>query len=159
MTDVRVVVRGDDITFAGTEVELNKMQTKVRERYDFKVRGTLGSAGKYQQYNGIVCRTLRWADDGLVYEADENLQQALLRGLNEASKIISSAAVKAQDIDPQEDEEFLETGSAATFRTSAATLMANMSVVKSDVHYVAKDICTMMDKTHAWKLNKEPAHF
>ena len=40
LTDVRVVVRGDDFTFAGTEVELGKVQAKMRDRHDVKVRGT-----------------------------------------------------------------------------------------------------------------------
>ena len=44
VTDVRVVVHGDDFTFAETEVELNKVQSKMREWSNFKVRGMLGRA-------------------------------------------------------------------------------------------------------------------
>ena len=45
-THVRVSVHGDDFTFAGTESELRKIQAKMHERYDVKVRGILGS-GKW----------------------------------------------------------------------------------------------------------------
>ena len=42
-TQVRVVVHCDDFTFAGTESELKKIQAKMCEWYDVKVRGVLGS--------------------------------------------------------------------------------------------------------------------
>ena len=44
VTDVRVVANSDDFTFAGTKVELVKVQTKTREWYDVNVRGTLTRA-------------------------------------------------------------------------------------------------------------------
>ena len=42
-TLVRVVVHGDDFTFAGTEPELKKIRAKMCEWYDVQVRGVLGS--------------------------------------------------------------------------------------------------------------------
>ena len=42
-TQVRVAVHGDDVTFAGTESELRKIQAKMHEWHDVKVRGILGS--------------------------------------------------------------------------------------------------------------------
>ena len=42
-TQVRVVVHGDDVTFAGTESDLKRIQAKMHEWYDVKVRGILGS--------------------------------------------------------------------------------------------------------------------
>ena len=41
-TQVRVVAHGDDLTFAGTESELKRIQAKMHEWYDVKVRGVLG---------------------------------------------------------------------------------------------------------------------
>ena len=38
-TMVRVVVHGDDFTFSGTKVELDKMRRKMEEWYDIKNRG------------------------------------------------------------------------------------------------------------------------
>ena len=42
-TQERVVVHGGDFTFAGTESELKRIQAKMCEWYDVKVRGILGS--------------------------------------------------------------------------------------------------------------------
>ena len=41
VTDVRVVVHGDDFTFAGTKVEVRKLEVNMREWYDVKVQGIL----------------------------------------------------------------------------------------------------------------------
>ena len=40
---VRVVVRGDDFTFAGTDLELETIKSKMHEWCDVKVRGILVS--------------------------------------------------------------------------------------------------------------------
>ena len=40
---VRVVVHGDDVTFAATESALRNVRPKMCEWYDVKVRGFLGS--------------------------------------------------------------------------------------------------------------------
>ena len=42
-TNVRVVVHGDDFTFAATDSELGKMRSRMCEWYDVKVSGILGS--------------------------------------------------------------------------------------------------------------------
>ena len=92
MTDVRVVVGGDDFTFG-----------------EDKVRGTFGSERNDQRVSDILGRRLRWTDDGLECEADEKHPQTFLRGagLNEESQMVSSAAIKAEAVDPKEDEELL----------------------------------------------------
>ena len=50
-TQVRGAVHGDDFTFAGTESELRKIQAKMHEWYDVKVRGILGSGKRVVQRN------------------------------------------------------------------------------------------------------------
>ena len=49
---VRVVVQGDDFTFAATGLELRKMRLWMREWYDVKVRGILG-------VENVMCARLR----------------------------------------------------------------------------------------------------
>ena len=39
VTEVRVVVHGDDFTFSGTKAELDRMRRKMEERYDMKIEG------------------------------------------------------------------------------------------------------------------------
>ena len=67
-TQVRVVVHGDDITFAGTESELRKIEEKMHEWYDVKVRGILGSGKRDVHEIEILVRSLTWTEEGLEYE-------------------------------------------------------------------------------------------
>ena len=57
-TQVRVVVHGDDFTFAGTESELKRIQAKMHEWYDVKVRGVLGSGKRDVHEIEILGRNL-----------------------------------------------------------------------------------------------------
>ena len=41
-TEVRVVVHGNDFTFSGTKVELDRMRRKIEELYDINDIGTMG---------------------------------------------------------------------------------------------------------------------
>ena len=64
-TQVRVVVHGDDFTFAGTESELRKIEAKMHEWYDVKVRGILGSGKRDVHEIEILGRNLTWTEEGL----------------------------------------------------------------------------------------------
>ena len=94
-TQVRVVVHGDDFTFAGAESELKRIQAKMHEWYDVKVRGVLGSGKRDVHEIEIFGRSLTWTEEGLEYEASDEHRQALLEGLglNEESKAVNSAVV------------------------------------------------------------------
>ena len=68
-TQVHVVVHGDDFTFAGTESELKRIQAKMHEWYDVKVRGIHGSGKRDVHEIEILGRNLTWTEEGLEYEA------------------------------------------------------------------------------------------
>ena len=57
-TQVRAVVHGGDFTFASTESELKKIQAKMCEWYDVKVRGVLGSGKRDVHEIEILGRSL-----------------------------------------------------------------------------------------------------
>ena len=86
-TQVRVVVHGDDFTFAGTESELRKNQAEMHEWYDVKVRGFLGR-DVYEIE--ILGRNLTWIEESLKYEGSDKHRRALLEGLGlkEESKAV-----------------------------------------------------------------------
>ena len=109
-TQVRVVVHGDDFTFAGTESELKRIQAKMHEWYDVKVRGVLGSGKRDVHEIEILGRHLTWTEEGLEYEGSDKHRQALLEslGLNEESKAVNSAAVKPEEMGQEEDTEMLD---------------------------------------------------
>ena len=68
-------MRGDDFSFTGTEVELRKVQAKMRERYDVNVRGAMTSARRDQREIETLGRALRWTSEGLEDEADETTER------------------------------------------------------------------------------------
>ena len=103
-------MHGDDFTFAGTESELKKIQAKMCEWYDVKVRGILGSGKRDVHEIEILGRKLTWTEEGLEHEGSDQHRQALLAGLglNEESKAVNSAAVKPEEINQEEDTEMLD---------------------------------------------------
>ena len=144
-TQVRVVVHGDDFTFASTESELKRIQAKMHECYDVKVRGTLGSGKRDVHEIEMLGRKMTWTEEGLEYEGSDKHRRALLEGLglNEESKAVNSAAVKPEEIGQEEDTEMLDTSETKRFRSLAATLNY-MSSDRSDVQYATKEVCTRM---------------
>ena len=63
-TMVRVVVHGDDFTFSGTKVELDKMRKKMGEWYDIKNREMMVSGEGEINVLTILGRTVRWTEEG-----------------------------------------------------------------------------------------------
>ena len=111
MTQVRVVVHGDDFTFAGTESEVRKIEAKMHEWYDVKVRGVLGSGKRDVHEIDILGWNLTWTEEGLEHEGSDKHRRALPEGLglNEESKAVNSAAVKPEEIGQEEEKEMLDT--------------------------------------------------
>ena len=139
-TQVRVVVHGDDFTFAGTESELRNILVKMW--YDVKVRGILGGGKRDVHDIEILGRNLTWTRRPRVRG---RRQAALLEGLelNEESKAVNSAAVKPEEVHQEEDAETLDASETKRFRSLAATLNY-MGSDRSDVQYAAKEVCTKM---------------
>ena len=123
-TQVRVGVDGDDFTFAGTESELRKIEAKMHEWYDVKVRGILGSGKRDVHEIEMLGRNLTWTEEVLEYEGSDKHRRALLErlGLNEESKAVNGAAMKPEEIGQEEDTDMLNASEAKRFRTLAATL-------------------------------------
>ena len=97
---MRVVLHGDDFTFAGTESELKKIQAKMCEWYDVQVRGILGGGTRDVHEIEILGRNLTWTEEGLEHEGSDKHRRALLGvlELNEESKAVNSAATKPEEI-------------------------------------------------------------
>ena len=65
----RVVVHGDDFTFATTESEVRTIRSKSCGWYDAKVRCVFGSGKRDVREEELLGRNLRWTEEGLEYEA------------------------------------------------------------------------------------------
>jgi hypothetical protein len=78
-TEVRVVVHGDDFTFSGEREKLEAIREKMKEWYEIKDRGIMGSERNEIKEVVILGRTLKWVDSGLEYEADEKHGEELIK--------------------------------------------------------------------------------
>ncbi len=67
LTKVKVVVHGDDFTFAGVEIELRNVRTLLESWWDVKFRGIMGSNDGDIKEVTILGRILRWTANGLEY--------------------------------------------------------------------------------------------
>ena len=65
VTGVRVVVHGDDFTFAGVKDELIKVKNAMAEWYEIKMRGILGSEPNETKEIKILGRTVKWTSEGI----------------------------------------------------------------------------------------------
>ena len=74
-TEMRVVVHGDDFTFAGTDSDLRKIRSHTGEWCDVEVHGIFGSVGQDVQEIETSGRTLRWTEHGLEYEAETSINR------------------------------------------------------------------------------------
>ena len=63
-THVRVVVHGDDFTFAATDSELMTMRSRICQWYDVKVRGFLCIGKRDVREIEMLQRSLRWTEEG-----------------------------------------------------------------------------------------------
>ena len=129
-THVRVVVHGDHFAFAA-------------------MNGV-----------GVLGRSSRWTEEGLVHEASDKHCQALLEGLGlcEESKTVNSAAVNPEDIGQEGSANVLDEAERKKFRSLEATLN-HMILDRSDVQYAAKNICAKMANPTrgSWKRLKKAA--
>jgi len=145
VTEVRVVVHGDDFTFAGTKKELMRMHKKMEEWYDVKLRGVMGSAGDEVKEITILGRTVRWTTEGIEYEADGRHREELMKecGLKEDSKSLNCPAARGGEEQEGGEERRLEGEECRKFRGLAARLNY-LGQDRSDIQYATKEICTEM---------------
>ena len=78
-TQVRVIVHGDDFTFAGTESE--QILAKMHEWYDIKVRGILGSGKRDVHEIEVLGKKLTWTEEGLENEGSDKQRRVEQEGL------------------------------------------------------------------------------
>ena len=147
-TKVRVVVHGDDFTFSGTKVELDRMRRKMEEWYDIKDRGTMGSGKGEIKEVVILGRVVRWTEGGIEYEADAGHRAKLMKaeGLEEDSKVAVGPAMK-DDGGVEALEEVMLEGKweHKEFRSKGAT-SNYLGQDRSDIQYSVKMICQGMSK-------------
>jgi hypothetical protein len=142
--DLRCVVHGDDFVFAGPVGELNWARAMMAECFLTKVVGRLGGgAGEVRELR-ILNRIVRWADDGLRYEADPRHAEIVVRGLG-AVRAVSSPGTPSRDMHPPAGDQALSVPEdlARLFRSYAAR--ANyLAMDRADLAQATKELCRRM---------------
>ena len=155
-TGVRVVVHGDDFTFAGVKSELVKIRRRMAEWYEIKDRGIMGSEEGESKEVVILGRTVRWTSEGVEYEADGKHRRALMRmmGMDEGSNFVGSPSVKEVEGSEWRDEDVeLEGSEKRRYREMTARLNY-MGQDRSDVQYATKELSVEMAKPTVGGLRK-----
>ena len=78
--EMMCVVHGDDFTFLGWASDLEEMAERLRDHYQFKVRGILGGEPGDVQDITILNRKLTWKANEMKYEADPKHAEIIERG-------------------------------------------------------------------------------
>ena len=95
--DVHGVVHGDDFVFTGVDEALDVVLKLLRDNYEIKDRGRLGSGPKDVKVIDILGQRVRLHDWGLSWEADSRHRLMVMEyfGLDEGSKVLSKNGYKA----------------------------------------------------------------
>ena len=157
-TKVGLVVHGDDFTFSGTQVELEKIRGLFKKWYDVKDRGIMGSGTRDIKEVVILGRTLKFTEMGLEYTADGKHRDAILEELGQESesKSLGCPALGADKMDEPGDENELLKEDVTSFRSVAAR-SNYLGMDRPDIQYGVKEMCATMSRPtqRSWRQLKQ----
>ena len=158
VTKVRLVVHGDDFTFSGTQVELEKIRGLFKKWYDVKDRGIMVSGTRDIKEVVILGRTLKFTEMGLEYTADGKQRDAILEelGLESESKSLGCPALGADKMDELGDENEMLKEDVTSFRSVAAR-SNYLGMDRLDIQYGVKELCASMSMStqRSWRQLKQ----
>ena len=148
VTKVRQVVHGDDFTFSGTQVDLEKIRGLFKKWYDVKDRGIMESGTRDIKEVVILGRTLKFTKMGLEGTADGKHRDAILEELGPASG--------ADKMDEPGDENELLKDDVTSFRSVAAR-SNYLGMDRPDIQYGVKELCPTMSRPtqRSWRQLKQ----
>ena len=123
------------------------MREKMKEWYEIKDRGIMGSGVGEIKEVVILGRTVRWTAEGIEYEADAKHRKTLMKraGLEEDSKAASGPVVKIAEGRVDEEEKDLEGKDKTEFRGDCA-LLNYLGQDRSDIQFATNQICRRMSR-------------
>ena len=130
----------DDFTTTGPKRELDRFEDKFEAKYELKKGGRLGPALDDVKDLTVLHRVIRWAGDGVEYEADPRQCERHLKGLGFDDGCTSTATLgrKAFIQQLKEDKPF-DAEDHTEFR--ALAFRANyLAQDRIDIQLPAKDV-------------------
>jgi hypothetical protein len=143
--EVRLVVRGDNFTFLGPEVELLRIADQMEEWCEIKARGILGGRESDLKKIVILNRESEWKEDCLVHRADSKRARIIVdeMGLTLGLKKLGFPGKK--DEPSIEHEVELDEAESKRFRAIAARVNY-LALDRPDIQYSVKELCRVMSK-------------
>ena len=152
--DVSLTVHGDDFVGVGSEEYLQEIKSILEKRYKITVE-MLGSGKSDVQEVKILNRVIRWADSGILLEADPRHAEIIIEhyGLevSKASKVLGSKPVKKEseetDEEEEDDEMDIELGPREAYEhRSVAARLNYLAVDRVDIQFATKELARTMAK-------------
>ena len=142
---VRVVVHVDDFLCTGPKDALEKLLADLKARYEMKAK-MLGPGGDEESEGKFLGRTVRWTKEGLEWEGDDKLRQALVEEWGmESSSGVTTPGVKEEKEMVGKEIEITDEKRIAKFRRGAA--QANyLALDNPKIGFASKEISRGMAK-------------
>ena len=150
-TGCRLVVHGDDFTFASWENEVPKLLEEMKGWYEIKVRAILGGSPEDDEEVTILGRRLRWrrGTREIEYEADDKYVKQVMSEMNlQADSKGLDAPIEMEIVEDgglENDSDLLDIDEARRYRAVAATLNY-LALDRSDINDATKEICRSVSK-------------
>ena len=143
--DLVVVVHGDDFVFVGVDEELDFVLGVLKEHYELKDRGRLGSGESDKREIDMLGRKIRWHEWGLSWEGDERHRKLVMEyfGMDEQSKALAKNGYKEEDTQGGKESQELDREERKAYRMLAARLNF-MAQDNPAIQYAAKEVCRKM---------------
>ncbi len=159
--DLKLVVHGDDFTILCTDSNLNFFITAIKNEFEVKVRGRLGSGKEDDKSVRILNRIIRWTHQGIRVEADPRHVEILIKetGLGEANIVVTPGA-KANEGKGELSDAPLDKAAASTYRSCVAR--ANyLALDRPDIAFADKEACRDMSAptTASWEKIKRVVRY
>ena len=142
-----MTVHGDDFTATGSQNSLIWLENVMKAAYDIKST-LLGPEEGMQQSIRILNRTLRWEQEGIVYEPDEKHAGVIIQTMGvENGKSVATPALteRAEDVQDREGSEELSPTETTSYRALAARV-SYLSADRPDIQFTSKSLCKFMSK-------------
>ena len=143
--DLVGVVHGDDFVFVGVDRDLDFVLRVLKENYELKDRGRLGSGDHDKREVDMLGRKIRWHQWGLTWKGDERHMKMVIGffGMGESSKRLMKNGFKEDEVKDVKESHELGAEEYKSYRMLAARLNF-MAQDNPAIQYAAKEICRNM---------------
>ena len=152
------LVRGDDFVFVGIDRGLDFVVRVLKDNYELKDRGRLGSGDHDMKEVDMLGRKIRWHEWRLTWEGHERHRKMVIDffGIGENSERLIKNGYKEDEVKDAKESHELGAEECKSYRMLAARL-SFMAQDNPAIQHAAKAICrnmARMETTHFARILK-----